>query len=194
MKYWMSIYLSYATSGTNLTVPFRPARRDELLLFEQVARAMEIFAIAHEYGHHNLNHGRTLDSANHAEEFQADQFALRICYEVERFPFIFNNPYLSSGAGGCILLLALQTLRSVQYIIGGEALPTDTHPSALSRIKRFDSVALLKPEEFKHLKEYRTASSRIMTFVESILLPSLRELPVETLVEIRSFRAALTSR
>jgi hypothetical protein len=52
--------MSYAVTGTNILVPFRPATKVEVLLFEQIARAMEIFAIAHEYGHHHHAHGRRL--------------------------------------------------------------------------------------------------------------------------------------
>jgi hypothetical protein len=51
MKYWMLIFSSYALIGTNALIPFQPATKFELLVFEQIARAMEIFAIAHEYGH-----------------------------------------------------------------------------------------------------------------------------------------------
>ncbi len=137
VKYWLRIYLSYALTGTNVLVPFRPATKTELLLFEQVARAMEIFAISHEYGHHNFNH-REVGKDAYQEEFEADQFALKICYEVERSPIIFENPYLSSGAGGAILLLALQTLSEVEGLVVGRKGPTfDTHPSVASRIQRF---------------------------------------------------------
>jgi hypothetical protein len=82
-------------------------KKHELLLFEQVARAMEIFAIVHEYGHHHHGHGPRLEDNPKQEEFDADQFALRIGYEVERVPLICPNPYLSSGAGGVVLLMAL---------------------------------------------------------------------------------------
>lgn len=65
----------------------------------------------------------------HKEEFEADQFALRICYEVERYPLIFVNPYLASGAGGVILLTALQALREVETAFGPQrGGAADTHP------------------------------------------------------------------
>jgi len=55
-----------------------------LLLFEQVAQSMEVFAIAHEYGHHHFDHGRQIGRDPHQEEIDADKFALRISYEIER--------------------------------------------------------------------------------------------------------------
>lgn len=170
-KYWLSIFFSYATTGTNLIVPFKPAHKHEFLLFEQIARAMEIFAIAHEYGHHEYNHGRSIETmAAYTEEYEADKFALKISWELENRPLLYQNPYLSSGAGGAILLLSLQTLRRVEDLIAGTStILSDTHPSASDRIARFDSVAILQPKLFPVLKQYREAAIRIMSLVESLL-------------------------
>jgi hypothetical protein len=168
--YWIYSYLSYALTGTNAYAPFKPAKRHEIS-FEQIARAMEIFAISHEYGHHDKNHGRGIDlQDSHAEEFEADQFALRICQEVERYPVLFANPYLPSGAGGAILLMAMETLRRVQQAIGTIDRPiVNTHPDVLTRIARFDSVAALQPAEFLRLKNFRTTAVRIMSAAETIM-------------------------
>ena len=135
--YWVKIFISFAVTGTHSPVPYRPANRNELI-FEQVSRAMEIFAIAHEYGHHHLGHGRQLCDDPKLEEFSADQFALRICYEVEQRPLMFANPYLSSGAGGVVLLKALETLRRVRDLINPTpAKSSDTHPDIAARLARF---------------------------------------------------------
>lgn len=182
VRYWFRIYLSYAVTGTNVLAPFKPAQKHELILFEQVARAMEIFAVAHEYGHHHADHGRSLEADAQGEEFAADQFALKISYEVERFPFITDNPYLSSGAGGAVLLLALRTLRgTADNLRGGARASADTHPDAVDRIGRFDTVAVLKPQEFVALKSFRTVAVRIMTTVEELMLELLHAAPREAL-------------
>jgi hypothetical protein len=77
--YWKSIFMSYCFSGMHIGVPFKPANKDELIFVEQVAQSMEIFAIAHEYGHHHYSHGRQLDAQQfHREEFEADKFALKV--------------------------------------------------------------------------------------------------------------------
>jgi hypothetical protein len=187
LAYWLRIYMSFAITGTHLVVPYRPANKHEVLLFEQIARAMEIFAIAHEYGHHHHGHGRQLQEDPKREEFQADQFALRISYEVESQPILFANPYLSSGAGGTVLLLALDTLRRFEERISGVSLPlSKTHPTIEERLARFDSVSVLKPEEFVALKGFRGAAKRIMAAVDAEMSQLLRLLPVDTLDELRT--------
>jgi hypothetical protein len=190
LRYWMNIYLSFAVTGTHVIVPYKPAKPHELLLFEQVARAMEIFVIAHEYGHLHHRHGKGLEADPHVEEFEADQFALRIAYEVERYPFIFGNPYLSSGAGGVILLMALKALREIEQVFG---LPrdgvVDTHPAVSARIAKFDSVAVLNPHEFQGLRNFRTAAGRVMRIVHSILLPTFKSLPPDLLKDIAKLRS-----
>ncbi|GES47178.1 hypothetical protein RsS62_64300 [Rhizobium dioscoreae] len=177
LRYWMEIYVSFAITGTNAWVPFRPARRTELILFEQIARAMELFGIAHEYGHHSYQHGRDIGSDPHQEEFQADQFALKVSYEIEMRPLLAENPYLSSGAGGVILLAALDTLRSIGAVTDDKKNShLDSHPPTGSRIERFDSVAIMRPEEFAALKNFRVVSARIMSAVELELLDSMQGL------------------
>jgi hypothetical protein len=134
------------------------------------------------YGHHHHGHGRSVSEGGHQEEFGADQFALKVCYEVERFPVVIKNPYLSSGAGGAVLLLALEQLRSVVSMIEGKTVVSDSRPTAPARIKRMESVAILKPIEFKSLHNFRVAVTRIMLSVNSILsetLPHVR--PSESL-------------
>jgi hypothetical protein len=191
LRYWMSIYLSFAATGTHAIVPYKPAKPHELLLFEQVARAMEIFAIAHEYGHHHHAHGKGLEADPHAEEFQADQFALRIGYEVERQPFIFANPYLSSGAGGVILLMALKALREIEHTFGSlRGGVANTHPEIAARIASFDSVALLNPHEFHSLRNFRTAARRVMRTVHATVLPTFKKLPPDLLKNIANSQSS----
>lgn len=186
LRYWMSIYFSFAITGTHVIVPYKPAKPHELLLFEQVARAMEVFAIAHEYGHHHHGHGKQLDGDPHKEEFEADQFALRICYEVERYPLIAVNPYLASGAGGVILLTALQALREVETAFGSQRGGTaDTHPEISARIGKFSTVALLSPAEFQSLT---TAAGRVLRIVHSVLLPAFSSLPPDLLKQIAALQ------
>jgi hypothetical protein len=149
---------------------------------------MELFAISHEYGHHDFNHGRTIGEDAHKEEFEADQFALRICYEIEREPLLFVNPYLSSGAGGVVLLLALETLRYFESRMGAAPIVQDSHPHVEARLSRFDSVAVLKPQEFAQLRGFRSACQRIMATVHAELLDLLNALPSESvrgLIRIR---------
>jgi hypothetical protein len=166
--YWTRIYMSYALTGTHILVPYKPATLLEIS-FEHVARAMELFAVAHEYGHHQHNHGREIDpQAARAEEFEADQFALKVCYEVERYPELGYNPYLTSGAGGLTLLRALRMLRAVETRLNGAtAGNADSHPDVDERAARFETIALLKPAEFATLQHFRRASARIMAAADA---------------------------
>jgi hypothetical protein len=186
MLYWLQIYISFGLVGTHILAPYRPANRYELI-FEQVARAMEIFAVAHEYGHHHLSHGRQIGDDPKLEEFNADQFALKIAYEVEKEPLIFVNPYLSSGAGGVILLKALETLRGVgDFIKQEQAKSSVTHPNIAARLARFDSVSVLRPKEFAALKNFRKTSARIMEITGTMVSELLRAIPKANLDQLRA--------
>lgn len=186
--YWLRIYVSFAISGTHVLVPYKPSSMEEVLLMEQVARAMEIFAIAHEYGHHHLNHGRRIEADPKAEEFEADAFAMRISDEVEKLPVITGNPYLPSGAGALILLMSLETLRSVETAVGARQVDLGTHPSAMSRINRFETIRMLFPDEHRWLKGYRTASQRIMQPVHESTMQTLQSIPPDLREALRQRR------
>lgn len=189
--YWTRIYMSYALTGMHIFVPFKPASIFELS-FEHVARAMEMFAVAHEYGHHHHNHGRQIDpQAEKAEEFEADQFALKICYETDRFPDALGyNPYLTSGAGGFILLRALRTLRKVETRLNGaQTGRTERHPDADERAARFETIALLRPVEFATLQHFRRASARILDVVDTEIGRWLDGLTPATMRQIDHWRS-----
>lgn len=186
LRYWLQIYLSFATTGTHVNVRYWPSTPDEVLPFEDVARAMEIFVVAHEYGHHHHQHGRVVNSDPHIEEFEADQFALRISKTLAEHYTILRNPYLESGAGGVIMLMALDTLHAVERALGfSDRGESDTHPKTIMRIAKFDCVALLQPDQFARLKSFRVAASRVMTLVHDLIIPVIPMLPDE---ELRSLQ------
>lgn len=191
LLYWLRIYLSFATTGTHVFVSFEPASKDEVILFEQVARAMELFAIGHEYGHHHHGHGRQLEGDPKQEEFDADRFALEVCYEVEQQPLICRNPYLLSGSGGIILLLALDTLRKINATVNGNsAPPSNTHPATMERLAQFEQLSTSFPDDFRAVKGFRVASTRIMATADVCITNSIASLPPELLKGLR----ALTER
>ncbi len=181
--YWIKIYASFAATGTHIGVPYRPSTINEVMLMEQIARAMEIFAIAHEYGHHHLSHGRDIEADPRKEEFDADQFALRICDEVDRKPIVLENPYLISGSGGVVLLLALETLSSIEAALGKPVSSADTHPPIRERLARFNSVRVVMPDQLKWLKRFRTVSAEIMDVVGESVTTALKDLPAGALVD-----------
>jgi hypothetical protein len=177
LQYWLKIYLSFATTGTHVNVPYQPSTPDEVAPFEDVARAMEVFVTAHEYGHHHYQHGRTLDADPHQEEFEADQFALRIGKVLDERRDMLPNPYLASGAGGVVMLLSLETVRAVEEALGLVAkLKSSSHPSISARIAKFDNIALLMPAEFTRLKSFRLAAERVMITVHDLIIPAVQQL------------------
>jgi hypothetical protein len=99
-----------------------------------------------------------------------------------------ENPYLVSGAGGVVLLMALETLRSIEDLMGAPPPQGETHPPVSGRIARFDSIRLLQPSAFKHLRGFRVVSARIMALVHKALLPTLAALPSRQLAEMRRLR------
>lgn len=131
---------------------------------------MELFVVAHEYGHHHHGHGRDVEADARLEECEADQFALWIGRPIgERDRTPIWNPYLASGSGGVIMLKALETLRSFEQALGATLPRSDTHPSAEERIASFDSLAALEPVAFATFKGFRTTSARVMDVVHSLL-------------------------
>ncbi|MEJ5155763.1 hypothetical protein WH240_11425 [Gluconobacter wancherniae] len=190
--YWNRIFMSFAMSGTNITVPFEPSDPTQVLLVEQVARAMELFVVAHEYGHHHHGHGRDANADARIEEFEADQFSLRIGRPIgERDRTPIWNPYLASGSGGVVVLKALETLRRFEHALGAPMPRGNTHPSADERIAHFDSVAVLEPVIFKTLKGFRIASLRVMDTVESLLDDFLAVIPEDDRGRLAAMRREL---
>ena len=114
---------------------------------EQIAYSMEIHAIAHEYGHHNLSHGRDISEDPQKTEFEADSFAIRISSKIEsNLPPQLSNPYLGSGAGASILLRSLDLLRKhSDAIVGTQNSDLGSHPEIFRRIQKFENLGSLEP-------------------------------------------------
>jgi hypothetical protein len=177
-QYWLHIFTSYAVTGTNAIAPYWPSNPYEAFHFEQIARAIEIFAIAHEYGHHHLKHGRKLEGDPKAEEFEADKFALAISWEADQKPFISLNPYMRSGAGGAILLLALKTLQEFKkdFVPKLDA-SSGTHPAIDARIGRIAAAVNADGREVDRFKRFELAALRIMLCVHAEMSEIRREIP-----------------
>lgn len=177
--YWWRIFVSFALTGTHILAPFRPSSKAEILLMEQVAFAMEIFGLAHEYGHHALNHGRAVGSMTdaHQEEFEADVYALRICKIVEadhRHSWVRGdavpNPYLETGAGGVLLLSSLEAFRKVKdRIFVNKAY--DTHPNFLDRSTKIKNTYIMQPNLYAASQDFCAAVENVLRCVMLELEP-----------------------
>jgi hypothetical protein len=157
-----------------------------------MAFAMELFALAHEYGHHRLLHGRAVvdETQTKEEEFEADMFALKACERVERaerYLWIaaceLPNPYLSTGAGGVLLLGSLEMFRQVKNKLF-ENRRFDSHPSYAQRTSKIKSRSVLEPTKLASALDFIASAENILRCVQLELGPVMESFPFERLAAI----------
>ena len=167
--YWFRIFVSFSGTGTHILVPFRPSSPSEFHLFEQIAWSMEYFTVAHEFGHHVLR-SRGVDEDPKEHEFQADAFAVKVCERLEFEPFrLLSNPYTRTGAGGSLILLALEILRGFEHPANGGPTSAETHPTASDRIARISARNVMQPKQLEMDQEFNGTVMRIMSAVAAVM-------------------------
>ena len=167
--YWFRIFTSFSATGTHILVPYRPATPNELHVFEQVAWAMEFFTVAHEFGHHVLGH-RDANEDPKVQEFQADAFAVKVCEQLEFEPFpMLPNPYTRTGAGGSLMLLALEILRYFEIQESSGSAANETHPQASERIEKIATRNLMQPKQLEMDQEFNGTIVRVMAAVSAVM-------------------------
>jgi hypothetical protein len=159
LKRWATVFQAYATQDAPSFLdknqpPFLGARW-------AIMDAMELFAVAHEYGHH-VNDGLAPSDDSISEERRADLFARVVCYDVgHRVRNTPYNFYLTSGAGAALLLGSLEILLKTRQMLkyGNDLLKvSETHPAVMDRVRVFDTLekGLLdlsyKPERFSKFR------------------------------------------
>lgn len=183
--YWFRIFVSFAGTGTHALVPFRPSTPTEVTLFEQVAWSMELFTIAHEFGHHALGHRRPEDDPR-SQEFQADAIALRVCERLEFEPFpLLPNPYTRTGAGASLMLIAIEVLRSFEGTSKHDLPRVETHPTVTERAAKISSRNLMQPMQLQMDQEFNGVVSRILLAVGSLMDEFRREGGDELVAAVR---------
>jgi hypothetical protein len=68
----------------------------------------------------------------------------------------------------------------------------DTHPDVASRVARFDSIAVMRPDEFKALKNFRTASARIIGTVRAAISSMLQGMPRDSVDKLRTLSNSIS--
>lgn len=108
----------------------------------QLLRALELFAVSHEVGHHVCEHGAMESSEDRADmlaqEHEADIFARLISIGIgaEDEP---QNYFAIAGVGGVVLLGSLELVRRAKAVLGSyedssDASHAATHPPFAERI------------------------------------------------------------
>lgn len=187
--YWWRIFVSFALTGTHVLTEYKPSTKEEVILMEQMAFAMEIFGLSHEFAHHALDHGRALKSSQSQkdEEFEADAYALKLCEVVEvdqRFKWIAGvelpNPYLSTGAGAILLLGSLDIYRKVKdKMFDNKAY--DTHPEFTDRSHRIRNRLVLQPDRFQSSQDFCASVENVLICVMAELAPFMKSYPYSAL-------------
>jgi hypothetical protein len=139
---WSSIFVNYAAIQSPpppTPAPELPAQITRIM----VLKAIECFAVAHEYGHHALEHGVSHSSEDISDHFKdehdADSFArgISIVIGMQEKP---ENFLAICGAGGVIILGMLDLVRRTRAVLetGSDVYtPRDRHPPYRERIAEF---------------------------------------------------------
>ncbi|MDA9392446.1 hypothetical protein WN73_18010 [Bradyrhizobium sp. CCBAU 45394] len=171
---WASILIHFASFGAPGRPTPAPERAGQLTRF-LILKAMEEFAVAHEYGHHVLAHGLSESSEDQGNHFQdeqeADLFARVVCMVLggQDDPFNF---YASSGVGGVVMLGMLDLVRRTRATLesGNDATePRKRHPPYPNRIAKFDSVD--PPNAAADYKQMRNDFAEIVELVWGAVKP-----------------------
>ena len=189
IRYWLAIFLSFAATGTHILAPFKPCSPFEIIEMEQMAYAMEVFALAHEAGHHILRHGKDLQATEsvHDQEFAADALAVKICEKINPTkPFGIqdgiglDNPFLKTGAGGVLLMKSLAIFRAVKSRMYRQD-ASDGHPDHSERIRRIMHRSVIAPEKYAFELEFCSSANNVLQAVEEILIPAIQHKSLDDL-------------
>jgi hypothetical protein len=148
IKYWMLLIDAYARHLEGPRgLPLFNIRGNRGILRLAILRAMELFAVAHEFGHHvdYSNRKGTEKENSLLQEFGADVFAAIISKAVadKGPPPHYSDMFTFSGAGGVLMLGALDLVRRANSVLetGADEMPySKTHPPLRARLKVLESV------------------------------------------------------
>lgn len=175
---WRLFVTSFVIRGHAMDLPRRPVDGERISTRIQILFAMEMFAVAHEYGHHVLMHGVTDSSASKGDglqvEHDADGFARMVSMAFGADPASYNG-FATSGAGGVLMLGAIDLVRRAGHVLSTgntDFPPRTTHPdlkARISHIATFDSYA---PEEmWAQFGAMRTDLHGVVEAIWAELLP-----------------------
>jgi hypothetical protein len=152
---WVMLLAHYAIEGWPLTLPSLPGDVERVRSRLDLLFSMELFAVAHEYGHHALMHGVAESSSPDGDatmmEHDADGFARMVSMAIgtnsER-----SNIFAMSGAGAVLMLGALDLVRRTRHVLEAGNTnfpPREIHPPLCERVTHIGSFDCFAPQELR---------------------------------------------
>ncbi|HEY8594563.1 MAG TPA: hypothetical protein VIL84_04900 [Devosiaceae bacterium] len=182
---WSEFISNYAITGwlpdQQFNIELGHALPTRILLL----RSLEVFAVAHEYGHHVFAHGTKSSSSGdqcHAEEYEADLFARAVSISVGLNDDPINF-YAISGVGGVLILGALTLVERAKAMLskGSDEIPkSETHPSLQERVKRIALLDEVAPQDYRAaFADARRCFSEIIDIIWAEIVDDIYSLHVE---------------
>jgi hypothetical protein len=186
LTYWFQVIASFSMLGTSVYVPFKIPPAPLLGLRMEILEALEVFAIAHEYAHHILKHGRLQaaspdsgkDGAAWEEEFEADTLAIAVSQMVTGHQ-PNENVLMVSGVGMVVFLNTLRMLDEARQLLGmtaGTVASHGSHPSPADRLNHVDRQEWLWPHFQAQFRHFRGAYGNMMRLVWEEIRPMFEEI------------------
>jgi hypothetical protein len=152
---WSLLLARYAIEGWPMKLPRSDEDAARLSTRLHILHAMELFAVAHEYGHHVLRHAPS-DSSNQTGnetkmEHDADGFARMVSMAIgtNTEP---PNFFEVTGAGGALMLGALELVQRTAHVLtegNTDFPPGEVHPPFKDRIQHLASFDRFVPEDLR---------------------------------------------
>ena len=180
---WTMAVAQYAAFGRppenfRILLPKGPAMQTCV----EMVDAHDLFAVAHEYGHHALNHDTQQTgedrTSNFRKEFDADYFSQFISQAVAR-SLLLSNRFALFGGGAVISLCANDILMRAKSVLSNGLVSysaSDSHPPTASRIQALGRLDFyLSAEHQLQAGMLRVSLFRLFKMIWAIVLPGLVE-------------------
>jgi len=149
----------------------------------RLLRAIELFALGHEYGHHVLEHGIHGSTEGISDSISAEHDADFIAQGVSKIIGLKEEPpndYAIAGVGAVVILGALQLVHRAKRMLeaNDDTLPTSTsHPTFADRIAHIGTVLANEPADYQAIfSERRDHFVEILEIVWANIKPKLTQL------------------
>lgn len=171
-KAWATVLARYAIEEWPLALPKLPIDVERASTRMQILFSMELFAVAHEYGHHVLLHGVVENSRTTGDavmmEHDADGFSRMVSMVIgtNSEP---PNLFAISGASGALMLGVLDLVQRTKHVLeAGDTKfpPPEVHPPLHERVAHLGSFDHYVPEECR--KQFAAMRDDLLWVVEMI--------------------------